>query len=1238
MAWVLTANGVDITSNVDQSGIEISNRSFEQVATLRFRITDKTKTISVLPEHVIRLTENGTEIFEGLARVVTKTDDGVKGYRVYTVEAQDYTSLLDDDVIETAVRSDTETDGDRVVWLLTTYGTKGVTAALSPTGFVTAQLATMPGGSDGRPEQDFGGKTVRQALEDIATIAGATFYVDFDKNLHWFSSESNAAPFNLSDTPNGTTTFAYREFSYPEDSVALVNSVLVIGANASDGSGALKVWREDATSIATYGRRRGVIQDPNVTSTDQANAVGDAYLAENAYPQVQGSLVTYKSGLRAGMTVQITNSLWGITAQTVTITEVTTRILRSDQAEYRISFGSAPITLAGVIGSTRDTAVDAAIDAAGAARDAAGIADLSVGGANLVHNSSFESGSDGTWTVGAQWAFGYAPVDPEFAFAGDFVARAQVAAATVGALTSIGIAVTRTSDYWVSAWSFMRAYTSGTARIQIKEYDNLNTLLATTTKDLTAAETDWTRHTWHFGNNDQNGKIAFNASTTYIVIEFLSTGAATFTWDIDGVQVERGLLITAYAPAPYELVDASVGETQIADDAITTPKLAANAVVAGKVAAGAITADTLAAQLILASLIKTGDSGARVEIDPDGIRAYDATGELLVNIPSDGSAVYIKAELNAVNLTSEMAELRGATTIPKDAVATVQAGIIKPQAAPNLSAGYASTAFTKPSLSKFEVSGGSYDALGGADGLTPCYIALVKNTSNDTVWVYEWKLSDGTISRTTQLSSMPTNFDGGFITRLGTNWFVCWGRETALPRTLLTKLNRSDGSLVASFDRGDDFTTQTTFGRPIKTDGTSLYVLDSDAGDTTANIKLVKYNTSLVKQSTVGLTEPAVTGDFIDPYIGSFEIVGTNAWVEIGQANGGGYQSQRLYQFNVTTGARTSNTDFPKVSSADRGGLFWDGTNFRHAVSLPNNKPTIYKYSNWTWTTETPIYYVGYSWYDSNATGGTHETQVGPLKAVTMERRQQLTVTTAATVGAGGTDDPNQRRVYMLRSATSPAAGTLKLQVSSSSTTVVLIDYNAAGAADSTSNNFPTGTAGLMKNAVDTLGHWEFRGDGYARIDGIQMGASTQLTNPRAGVISAPAFGRINFMNGGTTSLPTSTWTTLQGGSGTELAVSGVSYVGGVFSVDTAGLYHVFATAAFDANGTGRRILSVTVNGIQANRRKVNANATGATDYLNISLLVMLSAGDTVEIEGWQNSGGALNVTDTTLGLLRVGG
>src|SRR5690606_14451503 len=136
-------------------------------------------------------------------------------------------------------------------------------------------------------------------------------------------------------------------------------------------------------------------------------------------------------------------------------------------------------------------------------------------------------------------------------------------------------------------------------------------------------------------DNDGGEVVLSTTYDIYVWLVAVSTSGAR-SEPSDAALGEPGDLVGGVGPG-------DITEVEIADDAITAPKIRASAVEAGKIAAnaveagniqaGAITAAKLAAEIVLSSKLTAGTpSGARVDIDEDGIRQYDDTDQLLTNI------------------------------------------------------------------------------------------------------------------------------------------------------------------------------------------------------------------------------------------------------------------------------------------------------------------------------------------------------------------------------------------------------------------------------------------------------------------------------------------------------------------------------------------------------------------------------------------------------------------------------
>lgn len=596
MAVQVLVNAVDVTTLYQRKSLSIKQSGGGGIVTAECQFVDLAGTAAISPEHVMRILNNGTEVFEGKIKKRNRKgtpDPGPNPKKVYKVSAQDYTHLLTQDVIDqTLVRSGSRTDKAEVEYLLTTFGTKGVAIGtlVQSTGTITRDI-------------DYTGMNLYEALEEAGKWLGTGFFVDNDLFCHWFVTEANAAPFNFSDAPNNTTTFGYTDLDMGDDSLDLVNAVWVVGTG-------IQQWETNASSIATYGRIETTLRDPDITTAGQATAAGQGFLNDHAFPETPITLTTFKDGLKAGNTIQITNALWGLAAVTYRVTDVTARHnSETDSLVYDVSLASRPVNLADLFSNTgRQIAVTGAMAGSQESAIASIAVDMSAGGGNLIPNSSFESGSSGSWTVGSVWTFGYVPSGGQLAFHGTDVARLVPVGATTGELAVTNfIPITRGDWYNFSWFSFLRARTAGNYKVVFREYDAAGALLATTTDTLAAVETAWTRHILRFGPNTQiPGVIQWNASTAKIKVAFFADTSPTGTWDVDGIQFERGKIVTAYAPMPQELIDSQITTTQIADDAVTTPKLVSGSVVTGKLAAGAVTANELAALAVTAAKIAAG--------------------------------------------------------------------------------------------------------------------------------------------------------------------------------------------------------------------------------------------------------------------------------------------------------------------------------------------------------------------------------------------------------------------------------------------------------------------------------------------------------------------------------------------------------------------------------------------------------------------------------------------------------
>ena len=283
--------------------IEVTQGNPGDIATFSCRVVDTGAALSFTPEDRVWVKFSGVYIFAGHIKSVVEQMVSEAGPRQFLIDAQDYTAKLDDSVIDYRQMRGSESVADRVAWILTFLNFGITTTNVNP-----------PAGTC--EKFDYEGYTVREALEQVADEFRCFFYIDFDKDLHFFRVETENSPFDLDDTaPTMTTSFPYTEFVLEKETTELTNAVYVQG---EDGFS----WVTDAPSIAAYGRQERSISDDNLKSSTQRTRAGERALAQDSEPVIRGSAVVFEPGLRSAMTFQLTNDLWGITNETYLIQSV----------------------------------------------------------------------------------------------------------------------------------------------------------------------------------------------------------------------------------------------------------------------------------------------------------------------------------------------------------------------------------------------------------------------------------------------------------------------------------------------------------------------------------------------------------------------------------------------------------------------------------------------------------------------------------------------------------------------------------------------------------------------------------------------------------------------------------------------------------------------------------------------------------------------------------------------------
>jgi hypothetical protein len=180
----LTIGGSDKSTLVPLSSVRINDYITQRVNTCSFKlVTPNTYTPEVCKEIVI--TSGATKLFGGY--ITNRTATKINSTQIeYSISCQDYSLLL---MHKLAVETyEDKTCAYIINDLITTYcSSYSITQTNVSTGPTLDRI-------------QFNYITVFEALKKICKYTGYDFYIDYNKDLHFFLAENNTAPFNIIDS------------------------------------------------------------------------------------------------------------------------------------------------------------------------------------------------------------------------------------------------------------------------------------------------------------------------------------------------------------------------------------------------------------------------------------------------------------------------------------------------------------------------------------------------------------------------------------------------------------------------------------------------------------------------------------------------------------------------------------------------------------------------------------------------------------------------------------------------------------------------------------------------------------------------------------------------------------------------------------------------------------------------------------------------------------------------------
>lgn len=209
----VSIEGVDRTADVRAKTLRIDDVINDKANTCSFILDDLHSLGIPNPEDEVIITlDDGTKLFGGTIHSIGYTDvtDG-GGERLLAIQCTDYTRLLDRNLVHKSYES--MTDKAIIEDIVATYCIgSGITTTNVNVGFTIDQIS-------------FNYLQPSQCLRKISEMAGRNWYIDYDKDIHYFAlDEGEAAPIAAID---GSTVVKNLELS--RNASQLKNRVYVRG-------------------------------------------------------------------------------------------------------------------------------------------------------------------------------------------------------------------------------------------------------------------------------------------------------------------------------------------------------------------------------------------------------------------------------------------------------------------------------------------------------------------------------------------------------------------------------------------------------------------------------------------------------------------------------------------------------------------------------------------------------------------------------------------------------------------------------------------------------------------------------------------------------------------------------------------------------------------------------------------------------------------------------------------------
>jgi len=293
MPIVLKINDVDRSSWIDWKSFEKVEVLTKETDRLQFDIRKiGGRTAPALGDKITVLYDS-TKIFEGVVvEVLEKISGGV--LISWEIKCKDWTHTLDKKLV---IKSYTDQTAAAII--------SDIIATYCP-GFTVNNVVAPVNVASIKFNYEF----VSKCLQQLADLLDYDWYVDYDKDIHFFSEEQNTAPFNLDDT-SGNYKFGSLEIN---KNILQIKNTIYIRGGEYKGNLETFTWSADGQQITfdlPYSLDEITVKKGGVTQSIGTDFVTDPNLVDCLY-NFNEKQIKFRADNKpgSGVTVEISGKPW----------------------------------------------------------------------------------------------------------------------------------------------------------------------------------------------------------------------------------------------------------------------------------------------------------------------------------------------------------------------------------------------------------------------------------------------------------------------------------------------------------------------------------------------------------------------------------------------------------------------------------------------------------------------------------------------------------------------------------------------------------------------------------------------------------------------------------------------------------------------------------------------------------------------------------------------------------------